>query len=314
MATLSRMRTIGAAIIGCAVLLIVFPGAARSGTAALADARRIVDDAGRTITVDRPFRRIISLYPAHTENLFALGAGDQVVGVSPSETYPREALQKPVFSSHDGAEKFLAAQPDLILARPMIDQAYGPLLAQLEGLGIKVVSVQPHTVAEMFTYWRILGTLTGSSTRADQMIAEFERSVAEFRRRAPAADQRPKVYFESIHGKMKTFAPESMAVFALTTAGGVNIAADAEPVSGTNIAAYGKEKLLERGAEIEVYLAQVGPMNRTSLEIIRNEPGFQVIRAVREGRVFLIDEGLVSRPTMRLLDGIAAIAKQIYPN
>jgi iron complex transport system substrate-binding protein len=113
---------------------------------------------------------------------------------------------------------------------------------------------------------------------------------------------------------MKTFSPDAMAVFALESAGGRNVAADAQPVRGTNIAAYGKERILARAAEIDVYLAQSGTMNPASIDRIRAESGFQAIRAVKTQQVYIIDERLVSRPTLRLLEGIFAIGKVLYPD
>ena len=89
------------------------------------------DDAGRTLTVTRPFARIISLYGAHTENLFALGAGDAVAGVTRHDSDLPAAQNKAVFSYHDGLERFLSAGPDLVLVRPMIDRGYAPLVQGL---------------------------------------------------------------------------------------------------------------------------------------------------------------------------------------
>ena len=113
---------------------------------------------------------------------------------------------------------------------------------------------------------------------------------------------------------MKTFAPDSMAAFALQAAGGINVAADAPRVRQTNIAAYGKERILAKADQIDVYLAQHGVMNRPTIEMIRNEPGFGVIKAVQENEIYLIDEMIVSRPTMRLIDGIVAIGRSLYPD
>ncbi|MFZ2040861.1 MAG: ABC transporter substrate-binding protein, partial [Desulfobacterales bacterium] len=87
----------------------------------LADGKRITDQGGRRRVVDKPFGRIISLYGAHTENLFALGLEREIIGVTRHESYPPAAAHKPVFSYHDDPEKFLAARPDLVLVRPMID-------------------------------------------------------------------------------------------------------------------------------------------------------------------------------------------------
>ena len=70
---------------------------------------------------------------------------------------------------------------------------------------------------------------------------------------------------------------------------------------------------MSRGPEIDVYLAQVGAMNRPSMKLITQEPGFKTIKAVAQGEVYFIDEHIVSRPTMRLLNGIYAIGKILYP-
>lgn len=75
---------------------------------------------GKKVSTERPFKRIISLYGAHTENLFSLGLDKEIVGVSVNENHPPCVLTKSVFSYHDDAEKFIAARPDLVLIRPMI--------------------------------------------------------------------------------------------------------------------------------------------------------------------------------------------------
>jgi iron complex transport system substrate-binding protein len=280
----------------------------------LADGKRITDQGGRRHVVDQPFGRIISLYGAHTENLFALGLEREIIGVTRHESYPAAAGRKPVFSYHDDPEKFLAARPDLVLVRPMIDRGYRPLMARLEKSGIAVVSLQPGTIREMYVYWQILGVLGGRQAEAAAMAARFRRAVAAFAALAAGVEAPKRVYFEAIHSKMKTFSPDSMPIFALQTAGGINLAADATPVRGTNIAAYGTERILSHAAELDVYLAQRGVMNRVSRHTIITAPGFAALKAVRENAVFLVDESIVARPTPRLLLGIAAIGRILYPS
>lgn len=277
------------------------------------DADAIVDAAGRRIEVAKPFERIISLYGAHTENLFALGAASRLIGVSRNADWPPEARKKPIFSYHDGLEKFLASQPDLVLIRPMIDRGYRQLMVRLERMGIKVVSLQPGTVDQMFVYWRILGRLTGTEADAETMVARFNKTVQSVRRHTASISDKKIVYFEAIHHRMRTFAPSAMPIFVLETAGGINAAGDAVARRGTNIADFGKERILSRAAEIDVYLAQVGPMNRPTLDMIRSEPGYGLIRAVQQDQIYFIDEKLVSRPTMRMLSGICRIVDILYP-
>lgn len=277
-------------------------------------AETITDDMGRKIAVTAPFTRIVSLYPGHTENLFSLGLDAEIIGVSSSETYPEKALSKPVYSYHDDLEKFMAARPTLVLIRPMIDRGYAKLMTGLEKNGITVVSLQPGSIEEIYLYWQTLGVLTGKEKESAQMTDGFKQSLDAIRHQVQEISPKKNVYFEAIHDRMKTFSPDSVAIFAVETAGGVNLAKDAEPVRGTNIAAYGKEKILSHAANIDVFLAQSGPMNRVTVDMIKNEPGFSVIKAVQANQIFLIDEVLVSRPTIRLLDGMRAIAAILYPD
>jgi iron complex transport system substrate-binding protein len=274
----------------------------------------IEDDNGRKIHVEQPFHRIISLYGAHTENLFHLGLGPEIIGVSVNDRFPPQVADKPRFSFHDDAEKFIAARPDLVLIRPMIDNGYPALVRQLERQGITVVSLQPADADAMFEYWRTLGRLTGRLDTAEQMVVDFQRKIQKIRSHLPLEQDRKTVYFESIHSRMKTFTPGAMAIFALEAAGGINGAADARASRNTNIANFGKEKILARAHDIDVFLAQKGTMNPVTMDEILNEPGFHVIKAVKNHQVFLIDEKMVSRPVPRLIEGIMTIGKLLYPD
>ena len=286
------------------VLLLVYVGSALAGP--------IVDADGRVTVVKKPFIRIISLYPAHTRNLIDIGAGKQIVAVGRSD-HQMQGLPK--LSFRDDPERLLALHPDLVLIRPMISRAYPQLVSRLTQSGVAVVSLQPSAMDELFRYWQTLGKLSGHEQEAKKMITRFGRGLAEINRqvgRIPQAE-RKRVYFESIHKRMKTFAPGSMAVFVLESAGGINVAADARQVRKTNIAAYGKEHILAKANEIDVFLAQKGRMNPVTVEMIKNEPGFQVIKAVKNNQIYLVDEKLVSRPTLGLLEGISQVFTLLYP-
>ena len=125
--------------------------------------------------------------------------------------------------------------------------------------------------------------------------------------------KKKKVYFESIHSKIKTFSPDSIPIFVLESAGGINIAKDAKSVKNTNIADYGKEKLLSIAKDIDVFISQHGRMNKISIKDIKNEPGFELIKAVKNNNIYLVDEEITSRPTIRLLLGIYEIGHILYP-
>ena len=272
----------------------------------------IIDNDGKVVQANKPFKRIISLYAAHTRNLIDMGAGSQIVAIGRSD---KQLPDLPTLSFRDDPERLLALKPDLVLIRPMLSRSYPKMVERLEANSVTVVSLQPTSVDEMFRYWENLGVLSGHQAEASQMIARFGAGLVEISReveRIPAEKQK-KVYFESIHKRMKTFAPESMAMFVLESAGGINVAADAVQVRKSNIAAYGKERILTKAKEIDVFLAQEGRMNKVTTEMISKEPGFQVIKAVQEKQIFLVDEKLVSRPTIGLLEGIRTVFEILYP-
>ncbi|MBW1635640.1 MAG: ABC transporter substrate-binding protein [Deltaproteobacteria bacterium] len=273
------------------------------------------DNNGRIISPDKPFNRIISLYSAHTENLCSLGAENQIIGISASDDYPSSILDRRRFSYREDVEKFIGARPDLVLVRPMIERSYPEFVKKLEQAGITVLSLQPGSVGELFHYWKTLGILTGRKKQAEKMVTSFQEGLQSITEKVSAIplESRPKVYFESIHSKMKTFSATSIAMYVLDLAGGANIAKDAIQVRKTNIAAYGKERILKHASEIDIYLAQKGRMNPITIPTIVNEPGFKAIKAVMENRVYLVEESLVSRPTYRILEGVKKLNGIFYP-
>lgn len=274
----------------------------------------LTDKKGRLIDFEKPFSRIISLYGAHTENLYNLGLEDHIIGVSVNDTFPEQVDKKPRFSYHDDSEKFLAFMPDLILVRPMIDNGYPDLMNRLEKYGITIVSLQPSGIKEMYDYWSKLGLLTGKQEQASKMVKNFQQKIDHVKEMTKGIKIKKRVYFQAIHKRMKTFTKGGMSIFALETAGGINVASDAKASRNTNIAIYGKEQILAKASQIDIFLAQKGVMNSISIEMIKNEPGFSVIKAVKNNKIYLIDENIVSRPVPRLYKGIIEIGTRLYPD
>ncbi len=257
----------------------------------------------------KTFSRIISLYGAHTENLVFMGAKNKLVGVSRGDD---KALGLPVFDPKSGAENFLAARPDLVLMRPMHERAYKGLVSQLEQSGVTVLALQPCSPQQMFSYWLALGALSGQRTQAENMINEFKAKLTALQNGRIPQDmaKRKRVYFESMHDKVKTFSPDSIAIYVLESAGGVNIATDAASVQGSNIAAYNKERVFLHADEIDFFLAQQGKMNDITEDQIRKD--FALLPAIKEGRILILDEEKVSRPTPRLLESISLLLDRFY--
>lgn len=260
----------------------------------------------------QPYHKIISLYAAHTENIYYIGAINQVIGVSKRESSTIKKLKKPVFSFRDSAEKFIAADPDIVLFRPFIYRTHKGLVKKLIENHIKVVAIQPRTIDEMYQYWLKLGKLTGKEKQAKKMVNNFKEKVHTIK--IAVSKVKPvKVFLESIHSKFYTFSKSSIANFVLTTAGGINIATNAHAIRRSNIAAFSKEKIMDKASEIEYYISQYGAMNHITKDKIINEPGFQAIKAIKKGHIIIVKENILSRPTPDLIKGIVQLLKVLHP-
>lgn len=251
--------------------------------------------------------RIISLFAAHTEIVLRLGARDSLVGISEQETYdgPETAgwARPPTFTARDDVEKFLAYKPDLIMTRPYHLTAAQHLFDTLRGSGVTVWSRQAIEAAGLYGYWEELGALIGRQAEAERLVEGFKAGLAPFEGNLTRPG-RPGVFLEAIHREIKTFTPDSIPAWILGYAGGRNVAWDAAPTRlGYFVAGYGPERLLSKAAEVDIYISQEGPMNRTPLAEITSRDIFRSLPAVRSGRVYKVPENLISRPTPTLLDG-----------
>ncbi|MDR1575414.1 MAG: ABC transporter substrate-binding protein [Treponema sp.] len=287
------------------------PVSASAGSSPLS----FIDDDGRTVVIDKPAKRIISLYSAHTENLFWLGAGASVIGGHKTCTWPPEAAPLAVYDYTGDPEYVIAAEPDLVLTVPRISRAHPDYLSALEKAGITVVSLYTDVFDDFDEYIRRLAALCGAG--ASGRLAEFHERLEAIRATTAAFPEsaRKRVFFEAAENHMRTAAPLSFPALAIEFAGGVNTAVNAEPVyKGGSMASFGLERVMEIAGTIDVYIAQRGAMNRTvSIESIKARPGYGAVQAVNDGRIYIIDERLISSPTARFLDGIEELAGFMYP-
>lgn len=276
---------------------------------------QFIDDDGREIRLDAPCDRIISLYSAHTENLYEIGAGDKIIGVYTGSIYPPEAALLPAFDYKGDPEQIIAAQPDLVLIRPFITRNAPDYIAQLESAGIPVVSLYPDSYDRFSGYIKTLAALTGTEETAQRRLAGFYAAIDDIAAVTAQATDRKTVFMEATEVELRTVTPDSMPGHAIAFAGGVNLAADAQPVEkGSTFAAFGIERVLENADRIDVYVSQRGAMNAGgNLISIGERDGFDTIKAVRENRVYLITDKLINSPTFRFQKGISEMARFLYP-
>ncbi len=274
-----------------------------------------VDDEGQIISLDKPAERIISFYSAHTENLYSLGAGEQVLGGHTTCVYPVEAEEKAIYDYKGDPEIVIAAEPDVVIIRPHISRSTPEFIEALKSAGITVVSLYPESMEVFPEYIKKLAMLTGTEVTARKLLEQFDADIAAIHELTSRLSDKQTVFFESTEDNVRTAAKGSMPALAIEYAGGINIAQGAEPIKkGSSIAEYGAEKVLENGDKIDIYISQRGAMNAgADLSSITERPGLDTVKAVKEGKVFVIDEKLISSPTFRFYKGVREIARFMYP-
>jgi iron complex transport system substrate-binding protein len=272
------------------------------------------DDDGIPIHLNEKCRRIISLYSAHTENLFAIGAGGALIGGHTTCTYPPEAAAFAVYDYNGDPEYIIAAEPDLVLIRPFIRRRSPNYIAEIEKAGIPVVSLYAETLGDFDAYIRRLAQLTGTETEAEQQLALFHQGLDQVQALTGGIGEKQTVFFESTEAEIRTAAEGSLPALAIEIAGGVNIASGVAAVTrGSSIAPFGAEKLLQHAGEIDAYIIQRGSMNSGGGAALAARPGYHTIKAIQNNRVLYIDEKLISSPTFRYLTGVQEIARFLYP-
>ncbi len=274
------------------------------------------DDSDVRIKMKSYARRIISLAPAHTENLFSLNLDNEIIGVSKVDNYPLGVLDKKAYDYIEEPEKIISAAPDLVLVTPSIEKESPDFVKLLKRTGVNVVSLYPVSYGDFSDYIEKLGMLTGKKNTSKILIENFYEQIEEINGMTKNIENRVNVFFESDEIGYRTTIPESFASNAIKLAGGTNIAKDAEEIDEKSyIAEFGIEKLKQESERIDVYLSQRGGTNSGgNIHSILIRPGFENIKAVKDDRVYNVNERLISQPTLRYIKGIKELHRIFYPN
>jgi iron complex transport system substrate-binding protein len=267
----------------------------------------IVDDYGRTVTLDGIPERIVSIAPSPTEILFAIGAGPQVVGVDNYSDYPAEtALLPKVGSYYLNIEAIVSLQPDLIVGGDLVPLAE---LEQLSAQGIPYVLLADRTLEDVLKTIRLAGVITGHVNEADQVADGLAERIDAVKNKTLADGvSKPKVYIEydDFMG-LWTYGPGSFGDDIIIVAGGENIAHNM-------ISEYPmveSEFVIAKNPDIIVYTT--GPWSTLNEDTYLNRPGWDTIAAVLNGDIYGVDANLLSRYGPRIVDCLEQLAEIIHP-
>jgi iron complex transport system substrate-binding protein len=265
----------------------------------------VTDDDGQAVTIEREPQRLITLAPSNTEIVYALGIGDRLVAVSDYSDYPPEAATRPkVGYIRVDIERVIGYNPDLVLATGAQRQQVTP---QLRQRGLKVITLDPKNLENVFDNILLVGRATGQTAAAEKLVADLKARVKQIESRVRQAGTRPRVFFE-LDKSLFTVGPGSFIHDLIVRAGGENIAGDADrPYPQLSL-----EVLLQRDPEV-IIITDIGQYGGETPESVRARPGWQSVSAVRNNRVVPINPDLVNRPGPRIVDGFEAIARALHP-
>lgn len=271
----------------------------------------ITDGAKRKVTLDSVPARIISLTPSNTEILFAVGAGDLVVGVTQYCDFPAKAKELTKIGGFSAKsisiETIVSLKPDLVLANASGQES---VIVALEQANIKVIAVNATSFDDVYANLGMTGKITGHAAEAAKVVDAMKARVATVLKKIEnvAQKDRPTVFWEVWDEPLMTAGPGTFIGQMIGTAGGVNVFADLKEDYPTVSA----EEIVKRNPAF--ILGPDSHGDKLVAEQLAARPGWKQIDAVKNNKVFLVDGNSSSRPGPRLVDALEAIAKALYPD
>lgn len=276
------------------------PAPAPHGRAAVS----VVDDAGRTVTLEQPARRIISMIPAQTEIVTILGGADVVIARTRWDEDPRLSHLPSIGNALTPSVEWLAArEPDLVIAWP--DAQSRDVVQRLSDIGIPVYASRVESVPQIRSMIERLGVLLGETVRADSLVRAIDDSLAAVRADVAALPAMRVLYLLSADPPMVA-GPGTFIDDLITIAGGENIFADI----GQLWPQVSLEELVRRQPDVIIR-----PGERTTadpLAGLADRPGWRELRAVQQGRVHAVDADLYNRPGATVGAAARGLAERIH--
>jgi len=259
----------------------------------------VQDDSAHTIALAQPATRIVSLAPNISELMFAVGAGDKLVGVMDYSDYPEQAKLIPRVGDANAIdlEKITLLQPDLIIAW----RSGNPIAAidKLHRLGFRVYESEPSSIADIASTMQRFAELAGTRVVAQPAIHSFEQRYQQLKRRYQGK-QTVSVFYEIWNQPLMTVSGKHLISEAISICGGANVFADINSLAST----VSVESVLAANPQVII----AGDNLR---ERIDEWQRWTELAAVRYNNLFLINWDHINRHTPRILDGVEEICNAL---
>lgn len=266
--------------------------------------QQLTDDAGRNVTLPARVERVITLAPNLTEIVFAIGAGDRVVGNTSYCDYPAEArnVAKVGDTLHPSLERIIALRPQVVLVSTASQLEV--FTQQLQSQNIAVFVTDPHDLAGVFKSIEQIGRMLGQEQQAQALVQKLrERTNAV--EKAVKREQPVRVFYQVSNEPLYTAGRDAFVTDLMRRAGGVSVTGD---VPGA-WPKYSNESALAARPDAIILPTggSMGAANTNPAEALRNSP------AVQAGRVYKINDDHLARPGPRAVDGLEEMARALHP-
>lgn len=258
------------------------------------------DGAGRTITLKGTPKRLVSLSPADTETIFALGLGSQLVGVSNYCNRPEEAqkIEKVGDSFNVNLEKILSLKPDIVFCAGTPETQY---VKDIENLGIPTYVSNPATVKDVLEDIKRIAKMLGVEKKGEEVVSSIQKDIDEASQWSKGQSTRPKALIV-VDQDLWTVGPGSFMDDMLKLAGGDNII----QVQNQPYLQVSMEEVLKKDPDVILVT-----IPQDQYKVLQDKPGWSSLRAVKNGKVFFLNPDLVSRPGPSLAEGIKEMAQSL---
>lgn len=275
-------------------------------TGTVPSARTFTDELGREVQIAFPPKRIISLAPSVTETLFALGAGDKVVGVTAYCDFPEAAKAKEQVGDtlNPNPERLIALKPDLVIITTA--SQLEKLARQLGELNIPVYVTNPRSIGEVIASIHKLGEVTGATVESQKLIAQMQTRIVNVEVRTKAFPK-PKVLYVLQTAPLITAGRNTFINDLIRLAGGESVTAN----ETTDYPQLSRETAIARTPQVIVAPASHGT------ELVKEEDlrrDFAVTPAIKTNHIVRVNPDWVDRPGPRIVDGLEQLAKGLHPN
>ncbi len=268
----------------------------------------VTDDFGRNVTIYSS-ERIISLSPETTEILFAIGAGDRVVGVTEYCNYPPEAkkIEKIGTITSVNVEKVVSLQPDIVFGCELNGKE---TFEYLEDLNISVVGIHPENISEILDDIMMMGRATGTMDNATELVSDMRKRIEDIEKRTSGLNEadRPRVAHVCWHDPIWVAGSGCFMHEVIEKAGGKNVFSYLKGYKSVSL-----ETFIDRNPEVIIVSVGHGGAGWASYNFMKTDERLKVVDAVKNNRVYPIDADIVSRASPRIVDGLEEIARDIHP-